>query len=360
MKKENPRTELIQKKKDKSIRLTQFTTGGGCACKLRPQDLEKVLIQLPVFQNEQVLVGPATHDDAAVYQIDEETALVNTVDFFTPIVDDPYWFGAIAAANALSDIYAMGAQPLFALNIVGFPSDKLAMDILKEILTGAQEKCKEAGIPILGGHTIDDEDPKYGLAVTGKVHPAKILTNNTARPGDMIILTKPLGTGIISSGIKKSLVPAGIEEMITRQMAALNKKGADIMKHYPVSSCTDVTGFGLLGHLGEMTQGSHVDALIRYADVPVLPLTEQLAGNGVIPAGTRNNLNYTSPFVSYADSVSELQKLILNDAQTSGGLLIAIPEKYARNLLNSFLQENIKAQIIGKIIKSGKGKIYVR
>ena len=360
MKKENPKTELIQKKMNKSIRLTQFTTGGGCACKLRPQDLEKVLIQLPVFQSEQVLVGPATHDDAAVYQIDKDTALVNTVDFFTPIVDDPYWFGSIAAANALSDIYAMGAQPLVALNMVGFPSDKLPMDILKEILTGAQEKCREAGIPILGGPTIDDEDPKYGLAVTGKVHPRKILTNSKARPGDRLILTKPLGTGIISSGIKKSLVPADIEEMVTRQMATLNKKGAEIMVHYPVSSCTDITGFGLLGHMGEMTRGSKVDALIHYTDVPVLPLTEQLAGNGVIPAGTKNNLNYTSPFVSYEDSVSELQKLILNDAQTSGGLLIAIPEKYAYNLLDSLIKENIRAQIIGKIIKSGKGGIYVR
>ncbi len=345
--------------KENTVRLTKYTTGGGCACKLRPQDLEKVLVQIPVLQDDHVLVGPTTRDDAAVYRLDDETALVETVDFFTPVVDDPYWFGAIAAANALSDIYAMGARPLFALNIVGFPSKTLPMEVLKDILTGAREKCLEAGIPILGGHTIDDEDPKYGLAVTGKVHPGGILTNSGAQPGDRIILTKPLGTGILTSGIKKSLTPADIQEKIIRQMATLNKRASEIMLEYPVRSCTDVTGFGLLGHLSEMTRASKTDARISYEKVPVLPLAEKMAADKVIPAGTINNYHYTQPFVHYEDHLSRPQKMILNDAQTSGGLLIAVREKYATSLLNDLVSDNIDAHIIGYFTRTGTGEIRV-
>jgi len=343
-----------------TIRLTQFTKGGGCACKLRPQDLETVLDQIPVMHDTHVLVGTDNHDDAAVYKINNETALVETVDFFTPVVDNPYWFGAIAAANALSDIYAMGARALFALNIVGFPSKTLPMEVLKNILTGAQQKCKEAGIPILGGHTIDDEDPKYGLVVTGSIHPDRILTNGNARPGDLLILTKPLGTGIITSGIKKQLTPENIKNNVIRQMATLNKHASEIMLKYPVSSCTDVTGFGLLGHLSEMTHASKTEATVKYEKIPVLPYTEKLAMENVIPAGTKNNYDYTSPFVDYAENLACYQKMILNDAQTSGGLLIAIPGKHAHPLLDDLIKKNVNAHIIGEFTQTGTGKIHVR
>ena len=344
---------------DTSVRLTQYTTGGGCACKLRPQALEKVLIQVPVLSNENVLVGPGTHDDAAVYRLDEKTALVKTVDFFTPIVDDPYWFGAIAAANALSDIYAMGAEALFALNIVGFPSKTLSMDILKDILLGAQEKCEEAGIPILGGHTIDDEDPKFGLVVTGRIHPDKILSNDSAQPGDVLILTKPLGTGIITSGIKQGRVNADLERRVIRQMATLNRKASEIMLHHPVNSVTDVTGFGLLGHLSEMTRGSRATAEIRFHDVPLLPGVTGLLEEGVLPAGTRNNFEYTGPWAHYAGDITEQQKLILNDAQTSGGLLIAIPEEESRRLREDLSRSGVDNWLIGRITGKGEGEIFV-
>ncbi len=345
---------------ENEIKLTHFTTGGGCACKLRPQALEQVLIDIPILSNDNVLVGPENHDDAAVYQLDENTALVKTVDFFTPIVDDPYWFGAIAAANALSDIYAMGAEALFALNIVGFPSKKLPMSILKEILLGAQEKCEEAGIPILGGHTIDDEDPKYGLVVTGRIRPERILSNEGARPGDVLILTKPLGTGIITSGIKRGLVEPELERRVVRQMATLNKKASETMMHFPVDSVTDVTGFGLLGHLSEMTRGSHVRAEVYFEQVPFLPGIEKMARNKVIPAGTRNNLDYTSPWAHYSENITELQRLMLNDAQTSGGLLIAIPEKESEALQQALETEGVDNWIIGKITGPGKGEIFVK
>ncbi len=341
------------------IRLTQFTNGGGCACKLRPQVLEKVLEEIPVMENENVLVGSGTHDDAAVYRLDEHTAIVKTVDFFTPIVDDPFWFGAIAAANALSDIYAMGAEALFALNIVGFPSNKLPMEVLRDILLGAREKCAEAGIPILGGHTIDDEDPKFGLVVTGRIHPDKILSNSGARPGDVLIFTKPLGTGIITSGIKQGKVSDELKERVIRQMATLNKTAAETMRSFNVHSVTDVTGFGLLGHLSEMTRGSQVQAEIRYDDVPVLPGVEELVDQNVVPAGTRNNLDYTAPWTHYADHITQKQKLILNDAQTSGGLLIALAEKENQALQEALSRAGVENWIIGKITLKGEGEIFI-
>ncbi len=341
------------------LRLTQFTSGGGCACKLRPQVLEKVLEEIPVMENENVLIGSGTHDDAAVYRLDEHTAIVKTVDFFTPIVDDPFWFGAIAAANALSDIYAMGAEALFALNIVGFPSNKLPMEVLRDILLGAREKCAEAGIPILGGHTIDDEDPKFGLVVTGRIHPDKILSNSGARPGDVLIFNKPLGTGIITSGIKQGKVTNELKERVIRQMATLNKTAAETMRSFDVHSVTDVTGFGLLGHLSEMTRGSKVQAEIRYDDVPVLPGVEELVDQNVVPAGTRNNLEYTAPWTHYAGNITQKQKLILNDAQTSGGLLIAIAEEESQALQKALSANKVENRIIGKITRQGEGEIFI-
>lgn len=342
------------------IRLTHFTHGLGCACKIRPQYLEKVLQDMPKVIDPKVLVGTATSDDAAVYQISEETAIVQTVDFFTPIVDDPYAFGAIAAANSLSDIYAMGARPLFALNIVGFPSNRLPMEVLKAILKGASDKATEAGIPILGGHTVEDTEPKFGMVVTGQVHPKKVLTNAGARPGDVLILTKPIGTGIIATAVKRGLADDAVAQTAREVMAALNAAAARVMEDFPVNACTDVTGFGLLGHLKEMTRGSAVNALIYSDKVPLIEGTRELAMAGAIPGGTRNNLEFTSPLVDWAGNIPELEKLILCDAQTSGGLLVALPEKYAGGFIDQLKSDHSgQGVVIGKITESGEGRIQV-
>ena len=353
-------TEELQPLETGPIQLTHFTHGLGCACKIRPQYLEEVLRDMPRVMDPKVLVGTNTSDDAAVYQINEETAIVQTVDFFTPIVDDPYAFGAIAAANALSDIYAMGARPLFALNIVGFPSNRLPMEVLKAILKGASDKATEAGIPILGGHTVEDTEPKFGMVVTGQVHPAKVLTNAGAKPGDTLILTKPIGTGIIATAVKRGLAEDAVERSAREVMAALNAAAARVMETFPVNACTDITGFGLLGHLKEMTQGSAVNALIYANKVPLIEGTRELAMAGAIPGGTRNNLDFTAPMVDWADHIPELERLILCDAQTSGGLLIALPGEQADALLQKLNAENpFEGIIIGNITEKGEGRIRV-
>ena len=336
------------------IRLTQFTQGMGCACKLKPQLLKKVLADLPQLSNPNVLVGPETFDDAAVYTLNPETAIVQTVDFFTPVVDDPYDFGRIAAANSLSDIYAMGATPLFALNIAGFPSTRLPYEVLQRILQGAADKAAEAGIPILGGHTIDDLEPKFGMAVTGMLHPDKILKNSTARPGDVLILTKPIGTGILATALKRGLLDGETSKILAETMATLNKKAADIMAGYPVSACTDVTGFGLLGHLSEMTSHSQVEAEVYASEIPLLPRVESLAAAGIVPGGSLANLDYISDKITWGDDISAIRKVILCDAQTSGGLLIAVPENYAVKLA-----EETGAAAIGRITSIGSGGISV-
>lgn len=333
----------------REIRLTQYTHGLGCACKLRPQALEEILQSLPVNFHPDILVGNDKSDDAAVYRINEKQAIVQTLDFFTPVVDDPYEFGAIAAANALSDIYAMGAVPLFALNIVAFPSNRLPMEVLKQILKGASDKAAEAGIQIIGGHTVDDPEPKFGLAVTGIIHPDKILRNDGARPGDVLILTKPIGTGILATAMKRGVLDDKQGRNAIEQMMMLNKKAAEIMKDYPVSSCTDITGFGLMGHLHEMTSASGVDAEIFSSDVPLLPGAEEMAAAGIIPGGTVNNLEFAEKFVIWDEKVTYLREVLLCDAQTSGGLLIALPEKYAQDFLHRLAENGITGAIIGRI-----------
>ncbi|NOY37719.1 MAG: selenide, water dikinase SelD [Chlorobi bacterium] len=341
------------------IALTHFTSGLGCACKMRPQALEKVLREIPVLEDIHTLVGPESADDAAVYRLDDEHALVKTVDFFTPIVDDPWWFGAIAAANALSDIYAMGASPLFALNIAGFPSNRLPLSVLQQILQGATDKCNEAGIPILGGHTIDDNEPKFGMVITGMVHPDRIITNRGAQPGDKLILTKPLGTGIIATGIKRGLVSQDEQNKIMELMATLNKEAADVFISHTTHACTDITGFGLLGHLGEVTRSSKTDATLNHKMIPVLPEAERLGNMDIIPGGTKNNMEYTAPFVKFAEDISPLMHILLNDAQTSGGLLAAVPENEAETTLRELKKKNIPAVIIGEITHAGEGMIKV-
>jgi cysteine desulfurase len=342
------------------VKLTHYTHGLGCACKLRPQELEKVLAQLPRPTDPAVLVGVETADDAAVYRISDEVAIVQTVDFFTPVVDDPYHFGAISAANSLSDIYAMGARPLFGLNIVGFPSNRLPMSILERILQGAADKAAEAGISIIGGHTVDDTEPKYGLAVTGIVHPDRVVTNAAARPGDGLILTKPIGLGIVTTAIKRGLADDALVERAITVMSALNREAAEAMIEVGVSACTDVTGFGLLGHLHEMTSGSGVDVELYAEAVPVLPEVWSLAGADLVPGGSRNNLAHVAPHVDWEAGISEVQKLVLADAQTSGGLLIAVPQERLGALMDALRVRKVEAAIIGRFSDVGEGRIRVR
>ena len=343
------------------IKLTHYTHGLGCACKLRPQELERVLAKLPLPTDPAVLVGVETSDDAAVYKLDDDLAIVQTVDFFTPIADDPYDFGAISAANSLSDIYAMGARPLFALNIVAFPSNRLPVEVLHRILQGALDKAAEAGVSVIGGHTVDDTEPKYGMAVTGVVHPKRVLTNAAARPGDQIVLTKPIGTGIIATAVKRGLADEATAQEAIALMAALNRDAAEAMVEVGVSACTDVTGFGLLGHLREMTAGAGVDAVV-YADrVPVLGAAWTFAGAGVVPGGTRDNLAFVEPHVDWDEAISEVQKLILADAQTSGGLLIAVGRERLDALLAALAERGVvEAAHIGAFTTPGPGRIAVR
>lgn len=344
----------------REIKLTRYTHGLGCACKLRPQALEKVLKNLPPIVDPKALVDASTNDDAAVYQVHNDLAVVQTVDFFTPIVDDPYWFGAISAANSLSDIYAMGAQPIFALNIVGFPSNRLPLEVLVAILKGAQEKAAEAGISILGGHTVDDSEPKYGMAVTGIVHPDKVLRNSTAQPGDALILTKPVGLGILTTGLKQGLVDSQAEEKAIQIMASLNKTAAESMQKHKVHACTDITGFGLLGHLYEMASGSKVNVQILLDNVPIISEAYDLAMMDIIPGGTLNNLSFVNPHVNFDYGISHIDQVLLADAQTSGGLLISLPEEDAEALLTTLLEKDIQAAKIGRVISPGDGTILVK
>ncbi|MCX6277848.1 MAG: selenide, water dikinase SelD [Bacteroidetes bacterium] len=358
----NPKSEIRNQKSEirnqkSEIRLTEFTHALGCACKIRPQLLEKILKQLPRKSGANVLIGYETSDDAAVYAVDRERAIVQTVDFIPPIVDDPYMFGAIAAANAISDVYAMGGTPAFALSIVGFPDRLLPLETLGEILRGASDKAAEAGIEIIGGHTIEDQEPKFGLVVTGFIHPDKILRNSTAKVGDVLILTKPIGTGIIMTAMKRGLTePAEVDEAIG-VMAELNRKPAEIMQQFPVNACTDVTGFGLTGHLKEMVKGSGVSATIYANQVPLISSVMKHASGGTIPGGTKNNLEFVGDVIKWAPEVTELMKVVLCDAQTSGGLLISLPEAFGEEFIGRLREAGVtKAVIIGKIVE-GNGKI---
>jgi len=342
-----------------SIRLTEYTHSLGCACKIRPQMLEKILRGLPPASGDNILVGHETSDDAAVYRISDDTAIVETVDFIPPVVDDPYMYGAISAANALSDIYAMGAKPLFALSIVGFPDRLLPPEVLQQILRGATDKASEAGIQVIGGHSIEDSEPKFGLVVTGIVHPDRVLRNSTARPGDALILTKPLGTGIITTAIKQGLAEVSAAEAAMRSMAELNRPAAEIMEDFPVNACTDVSGFGLLGHLKEMVCGSGVGAALDRDSIPAPDAAWQYAAAGAVPGGTKNNLDFVEDVVQWRPETPELLKLILADAQTSGGLLISLPEAEASSLVDRLRGAGVTpASVIGRIVE-GPPRIIV-
>ncbi len=307
-----------------------------------------MLRMLPTFVDPNVLVGPETSDDAAVYRLSEEQGLVLTVDYFTPIVDDPYAFGQIAAANSLSDVYAMGGRPIAMLSIVGFPRERLPLTLLGEILRGGAEKGREAGVAVVGGHSIDDAEPKVGYAVVGLVHPARIWRNVGARPGDALVLTKPIGTGIISTAIKNAKASPSAVEAAVRTMAALNRAAAESVETVAVHAVTDVTGFGLLGHLREMTVGSKVRAILRAGRVPLLPDVVVLAAAGMVPGGTKRNLRASATAVKWAAEIPEVMRAVLADAQTSGGLLVATPD--GARLLEALRRGGIReAAQIGEI-----------
>jgi selenide,water dikinase len=296
-----------------------------------------------------LLVGLDTSDDAGVYKLTDDIALVQTVDFFTPIVDDPYMFGQIAAANSLSDIYAMGGKPLSVLNIVGFPINTLDKSILADILRGAGDKVAEAGATLMGGHSIDDQEPKFGLACTGVIHPDKIRANAGARAGDRVILTKPIGVGIQTTAIKKDLLSEGELDRLMNVMATLNKVAGEAMENYDVHACTDITGFGLLGHASEVAKGSKMGMVIENGKVPILPRTRELAEEGIIPGGTKANHRWLSESVQYEDGIDEVDQWILCDAVTSGGLLISISEEHASTLLNELVEQGVEAADIGYV-----------
>ena len=318
--------------------------------------MDRILEGLPRISDANVLVG--TEDDAGVYKISEEIAIVQTVDFFTPIVDDPYDFGAIAAANALSDIYAMAARPLTALNLVAFPKEG-PIELLSEIIRGGADKASEAGVSIIGGHSIDDREPKYGMAVTGVVHPQKMALKGGAKPGDMLVLTKPLGTGIIATAIKVGKAPDAMIGAAVSSMKLLNKAAADAMIDSGVRGATDITGFGLLGHLHEMVHVSGVSARLSFGKVPFFDGVTELA-RLFVPAGTRSNLRHVNDKMTWAGDITENEKLMLADAQTSGGLLIAVsPDRLDRLLAGLSSRGVLTRAVIGEIIAGEAGNIIV-
>jgi cysteine desulfurase len=343
------------------LRLTRYTQGLGCACKMRPQELEAVLRSLPPTADPRVLVGTASSDDAAVYRLGDDLAIVQTVDFFTPICDDPFDFGAISAANSLSDVYAMGATPCFALSVVGFPTKRLDLTVLERILAGANEVAREAGIEIVGGHSIDDPEPKFGLVVTGTVHPDEVLANAGAAPGDALFLTKPIGTGILATAAKRDLADPEQWAAGIAVMRQLNRRAGEALHGAPgVHAVTDVTGFGLLGHLRELAVASGVDVTLDVDRVPVLDGVRDLAAANVIPGGSIDNLAHVSPHVTWDEGESEADRLILADAQTSGGLLVAVAAEHADALERRFAEAGVEAARIGAITGRGRGRIVCR
>jgi selenide,water dikinase len=319
-----------------------------------------LLGSLPPITDPNVLVGSSTADDAAVYKLSDDLALVFTTDFFTPIVDRPYDFGAVAAANALSDVYAMGGTPLTALSIVGFPDAKLAPHVLAEILRGAAEKTAEAGVAIAGGHTIKSEEPIFGLAVVGKVAPNRVLSNAGAQSGDVLILTKPLGLGIITTAAKNDEDKLGAIETAIRVMTTLNRVAAEEFVQAGAHALTDITGFGLLGHLRNVVTASNVSAHIEFSRVPVLPAAVEYVNAGIYPGGTNANHKFLDDWVTYADDMTKEQQLLLCDAQTSGGLLAAVPAYRAEHLVSSLRSRGVDdAVVIGRIESTDAGRIFV-
>jgi selenide,water dikinase len=300
--------------------------------------------------NEQVLVGLDRADDAGVYKVSQDLALIQTVDFFTPIVDDPYWFGQIAAANALSDVYAMGGIPKTAMNLVCFPIKDMDLAVLRQMLQGGLDKMAEAGVVLIGGHSVEDKELKYGLSVTGFVHPERVLTKKGLRPGDRLVLTKPLGTGIINTVIKAGMASAELAERVTRLMAELNRGAAEVMTRFDVGACTDITGFGLLGHLSEMVCGSGTGGRLFSEQIPVIPEALEFAAMGLTPAGAFKNREFREAGIKFVQAIPQALQDVLFDPQTSGGLLICVARDQTEALVAELFEAGIdEAAVIGEI-----------
>jgi selenide,water dikinase len=337
---------------DMQVRLTQFSHGGGCGCKIAPGVLEQILAKTaPGLIPRQLLVGIETSDDAAVYQINEHQAIVATTDFFMPIVDDPFDFGAIAATNAISDVYAMGGQPLFALALVGMPVNQLPLEVIRKILEGGESVCARAGIPIAGGHTIDSVEPIYGLVAIGLVDPRNLKRNAGARPGDKLVLGKPLGVGIYSAALKKGrLGEAGYRTMI-ENTTKLNTPGTKLGTLPGVRALTDVTGFGLLGHLLEIAKGSNAGAKVRWNDIPLLDGALEFAREGILTGASGRNWAGYGARVKLGAALGEAERAVLTDPQTSGGLLVACAPESCDEILRTFHDEGFgRAAIVGEIV----------
>jgi len=320
-----------------------------------------VLRHIPVAADPRVLVDASNRDDAAVFRLSDDRALVATVDFFTPIVDDPYDFGRVAAANALSDVYAMGGTPLLTLNLVGWPREKLPFELLGEILRGGDDIAREAGAFVLGGHSVDDPEPKYGMVAIGEVHPDRIVTNAGARPGDILVLTKPIGTGVLTTALKRDLVTGADLAPAVKSMTTLNAGAGRALRAAPVHAATDVTGFGLLGHLNSLLRASGAAAELDSRAVPVLPRVRELVERGAVAGGSKRNLASVAHAVTFDADVTEVDRIILADAQTSGGLLVALPESSRDAVLAALRREGtLAAAVIGRVVAGEPGAIVVR
>lgn len=340
------------------VKLTKLASCAGCGAKVGAGTLAEILDKLPTRHDPQLIVGFDKSDDASVYVINDELALVQTLDFFPPIVDDPFMFGQIAATNALSDIYAMGGEPKLAMNIMGV-TKAMSQETIYSILRGGYEKAYEAGAIITGGHTIEDVEPKYGLSVSGFVHPQRVLRNSAAKEGDVLILTKPLGIGILTTSAKADMVDESVLKRIYEQMATLNKAARDIMVKYEIHGCTDITGFALLGHTFEMAQGSHLTIHLDSSAVPYHPEAYGLAEMGMIPAGAYRNRNYAEHGVTASKNVSVAMQDIMYDPQTSGGLLIAVSEKDSAALIRELKDAIPCAAVVGQATKYEDSSIII-
>jgi selenide,water dikinase len=342
------------------VRLTHLVQNAGCASKIDQASLKRVIEGLSFPADPRVLVGAAAGDDAGVYQLTDGTALVQTVDVFTPSVDDPYLFGQVAAANSVSDIYAMGGRPLVALSIVGFPIGTVPEKVLHEILRGGIDKMAEAGVAVIGGHSIKDPEIKAGFAVTGVVDPKHLTLRAGARPGDVLILTKPIGTGIVAFASQIDRAPKAALDAAARSMTTLNKIAAELMLEFGAHGCTDITGFGLIGHLAEMAAGSGADVEITWDDIPLLPGVLELVGQGVIPGGVERNRESSGAAATLGKGVEQVMLEVCMDAQTSGGLLIAVPKKKADALLARLHESGVtEAAVIGKVRGKGAGRVFI-
>lgn len=325
-----------------------------------PEDLDQILKELPLPKDPKILVGLETSDDAGVYQLNDEVALVQTADFFTPIVDDPFTFGQVAVANALSDVYAMGGKPLTALNLVAFPIKTLSRSILKEILCGGLSKMEEAGVALVGGHTVEDPEVKYGLAVTGVIHPKKIVSNAKAQPGDQLVLTKPLGTGIVATALKGGMASEEAVRKMVESMVALNRKASEWMIVFEAHACTDITGFGFIGHALEMAIASQVGMVIQSKHIPVFPEALEYAKMGLITGGAHSNRQFYSCRVEIDSGIPGLLIDILYDPQTSGGLLISLPPDRAESLMEALKKEaGIDSHRVGEVVREPRGKMKI-